>query len=80
MNGALEDLLEKMFQEIRVLDERISAEEIDVLEMKRGCRDTVVVGGEVAQMAAAGSRSSKAEGDLLVSEVGLLQRDSEEDW
>ena len=31
-------------------------------------------------MAAAGSRSSEAEGDLLVSQVGVLQRDSEEDW
>ena len=31
-----------------------------------------VVGSEVAQMAAAGSGSSEAEGDLLVSGVGVL--------
>ena len=30
-------------------------------------------------MEAAGSRSSEAEGDLLMSAVGVLQRDSEED-
>ena len=42
-------------------------------------RDTVVVVGEVTQRAAAGSPSSEAEGGLLVSEVGVLQRDSEED-
>ena len=37
-------------------------------------RDTVGVGGEVAQMAAAWRRSSEEEGDLLVSEVGVLRR------
>ena len=42
-------------------------------------RDTVVVGVEVAWMAAAWTPSSEAEGDLLVSAVGVLQRDSEED-
>ena len=34
---------------------------------------------EVAQMAAAGSGSSEAEGDLLVSEVGVLHKDTQED-
>ena len=42
-------------------------------------RDTVVAWREVAQKAAAGSRSSEAESDLLLSEVGVLRRGSEED-
>ena len=37
-------------------------------------RDTVDVGGEVAQMAAARSRSSEAEGGLLLFELGVLQK------
>ena len=42
-----------------------------------GCRG--LAEGGVTQKAAAGSRSSKAEGDLLVSEVGLHQNDTEKD-
>ena len=42
-------------------------------------RDTVVAGSEVAHMAAAGSRSSEAKGDLLLSEVRIRRKDSEED-
>ena len=42
-------------------------------------RDTVVVGSGFALMAAAGSRSCKAEGDLFLSELGVLQKDTEED-
>ena len=42
-------------------------------------RDTVVAGSEVAHMAAAGSRSSEAEGDLFLSEVRIRRKDSEED-
>ena len=91
MSGAPEDLREKMLQEIRVLDERISAEEVELHERKQTMkellkekedewRDTVVAGGDVAQMAAAGSRSPEAEGALFLSEVGVLHRDSEEDW
>ena len=74
-------------QEIGVFD-KISAEELDLLERKQAMgeplrerrrsaevkewRDTVVVGDEVAQMAAAGSESSEAEGDLLLSEMRVL--------
>ena len=43
------------------------------------CIDTVVAEGGVTQKAAAGSRSSEAEGDLLVSEVGIHQKDTEKD-
>ena len=43
------------------------------------CRGTVVAEGVVTQKAAAGSRSSEAEGDLLVSEVELHQKDTEKD-
>ena len=81
------------FHKNKILGRQISAKELDLLEKKQamkelwkrrkneleGWRDTVVVGGEVAWMAAAWSRHSEAEGDLLVSEVGVLQRDSEED-
>ena len=42
-------------------------------------RDTFDAGGEAAQMAGAGSRSSKAEGDLRLSEEGVHQIVSEED-
>ena len=42
------------------------------------CRDTVVAEGGVIHKAAAGSRSSEAEGDLFVSEVGVHQKDTEE--
>ena len=38
------------------------------------CRDTVVAEGGVIQKAAAGSRSSEAEGDLFVTEVGVCQK------
>ena len=38
-------------------------------------RDTVVAGCGVTQKAADGSRSSEAECDLLVSEVGVHQKD-----
>ena len=41
-------------------------------------RDTVVAEGRVTQKAAAGPRSSVAEGDLFVSEVGVHQKDTEE--
>ena len=40
-------------------------------------RDTVAAEGGVTQKAPAGSRSSEAEGDLFVSEVGVHQRDTE---
>ena len=43
------------------------------------CRGTVVAEGVFTQKATAGSRSSEAEGDLLVSEVGLHQKDTEKD-
>ena len=39
----------------------------------------VVAGSGVTQRAAAGSRSSDAEGDLCLSEVGVHQKDTEED-
>ena len=72
MSGAPGELRGKMFQEMKVLEERISAQEIDLLEKHQAMKellkerrsteveewtDTVVVGCEVAQMAAAGSRS-----------------------
>ena len=41
-------------------------------------RDTVVAEGGVTQKTAAGPRSSEAEGDLFVSEVGVHQKDTEE--
>ena len=94
MSGAPEDLRENIFQESRVLDERISAEEVDVLEKKQAMKEllkersrteveewkgAVATESGVAQKVAAGFRSSEAEGDLFLSEVGVLQRDSEED-
>ena len=75
------------------MDDRISADELDLVEKKQaveellkerrrtkvlGWRDTVVAEGGVTQMAAVGSRSYKAEGDLLLSEVGVHQKDTEE--
>ena len=94
MSEAPEALRGKMLQEIRDSDERISGEEIALLEKKQvmqemwkerrstefgGRRDTVVVGIGVTWMAVACSRSSKTEGHLLLSEVGVLQKDMEED-
>ena len=78
--------------EVRVLDDKTS-EDLDLQEKKQTTegllkevrnteveewRGTVAVDG-VAQRAAAGSRSSRAEGDLLLSEVGVLERDSKEE-
>ena len=71
-----------MQQEIMVLDDRISAEEVELLKKKQAMkevlkerrktkvevwRDTVVAGCGVTQKAPIGSRSSAAEGDLLLS-------------
>ena len=68
--GEIPELREQC-QEIRVLDDRISAEELDLLEKKQAkeellkerrsteveeWRDTVVTEGGVTQKAAAGSR------------------------
>ena len=39
MSGALEDLRATKFQDIRVWDERISAEEIDLLETKQAMKE-----------------------------------------
>ena len=80
---------------MKVLDDRNSVEEFGFPSEEAGdegaveghekkneleeWRDTVVVGVEVAWMAAAWTPSSEAEGDLLVSAVEVLQRDSEED-
>ena len=92
-SGAPRDLRRKIFQEIRDLDERISGEEIELLDQKqamkemlkeRRCteveewRDTFVAGGGVTRMAAAGSRGSETEGDLFLSEVGARQKDAED--
>ena len=67
--GEILEFREKFCPEIRVSDDKISAEELDLLEKKQAMeellnerrnteveawRDTVVTGGEVAQMAAAG--------------------------
>ena len=79
MGEAPEDLRGKIFQAIRDLDERISFEEIDLLEKKQvmeemlkgrrstdvgEVRDTVIVVSGVTRMAVAGSRRSKTQGDL----------------
>ena len=85
--------MERYARRIRVLDESISAEEIVSLEKKHAMKEllkerrstevkewrvTVAPGGGVTLRAAAGSQSSKAEGDLFVSEVGVRQKDTEE--
>ena len=84
---------EKIRQEIGVLDDKISAEEVELLEKKQAkklwkemkknkveeCRDTVVAGCGFTQKAAAGSRSSEAEGDLFFVRVGSsLKKATEE--
>ena len=89
--GDVPEFQETLCQEIGVLDDRISAEELDLLEKKQAMeeiswrrgevpklRDTDVAEGRVTWMAAAGSRSSEAEGHLFVSEVGVHQKDTED--
>ena len=82
MSGAQEDLRGKIFQELRFLDETISAEEIDLLEKKQAMmellkgsaqveewRGTDVAGSWVTRLSAAESRSSATEGGLFLTEV-----------
>ena len=88
MSEAPEDLRRKILQEMRDLDERISVEEIDLLEKKQAMmellterrsteveewKDTVVAGSGVTRMATAGSRNFETEGDLPWSEMEVLQ-------
>ena len=84
MSKAPEDLRKKMFQEVRDLDEKISGEEIGLLEknqildkkqiQRRSAetdegRDPVVAGSGVTRRAVAGSRSFEREGDLRLADV-----------
>ena len=84
MNEALEDLGKQLFQEIKNLDEKISGEEMELLERKRILEEmlkeernaeveegrvTVIAGGGATRQSVAGSRSSEAEDDLLLADV-----------
>ena len=69
-------------EEIDLLEEKQVIEEM--LTERRNTeveewRDTVIVGSGVTLMAVAGSRSSQTEGDLFLSEVGVLHEGTEED-
>ena len=86
MSEAQEDLRKKIFQEIRDLDEKISGEELELLEKKQIMgemskerriaeveegRGTVVAGSGVNRKAIAGSRSSeKGQRTFSVKERG----------
>ena len=77
------------------MDERISVEEIDLLEKKLAMKEPLkerrstqveewretqmCAGGGATQMGATGSRTSETECDLLLSEGRALQKDAEED-
>ena len=87
--GEILEFRERSCQQIRVLDDKISAEELDLLEKKKQAmeellkerritlvkewRDIVVAGCGVTQMAAAEFRTYETDGDLLLSEVGVLE-------
>ena len=74
MSDAPEALRRKIIQEVRAPDERISGEEVDLLEKKAGYGGNGERKekyrsweGGVTRIAVAGSRGSEAEGDLLLS-------------
>ena len=54
MSGAQEDPRGKIFQELRFLDERISAEEIDLLEKKQAMTELLKGSGEARLLLGAG--------------------------
>ena len=89
MSGAPEHLRGKIFQDIRVLDESISAQKVDLLEKTQAMkellkerwntevkewRDTVVAGCGVTRRAVAGSRSSETEADSIVQSGSSSKR------
>ena len=89
----MENLRGTIFQEIRDLDDRISVEEIDLLEKKQVMKEmlkerrsteveeeraTVVAVSGVTRMAVAGSRSSEKEGHLFSADVGVRRKGAED--
>ena len=95
MSGAPDEFREKLFQEVRVLDDRISAEETELFEKRMemeeflqdrrrskvvGCRASDGFESGVARKAASRARGSNAEvGHSNVPEVDVNWKGTRED-
>ena len=64
MSGAPENLRAKLFQEIRVLDDRISAEEVELLEKKKEEEEMRELWSQRRRTKVEGWRDTDAEGEV----------------